>query len=133
MVNIKMDNQSPPPIINLFMVINIIMAIIFKYCILAFIFIGGLMFVYHFSSSSSYSEQFTTDWDPIGDPNHVKYHQNEIFYLKDWIKLLDHEGKTEESQNLKNILKPMEEHMVWHAQKYPDKSPPNHQRKFLVF
>jgi hypothetical protein len=98
----------------------------------AFVFIVALGFAYHFFKIVML-EQFTTDWDPIGDPNHVKYHQNEIFYLKDWIKLFDHEGKTEESLKLKNILATKELHMKWHVEKYPDKSPPTNQRKFLVF
>ena len=110
------------------------MAIIFKYCKIAFILCFFLIFVYCFNKQYyDNHEPFTTDWDPIDDPNHIKHHQNEIFYLKDWIRILDKRGKTEESAELKDILNAKEVHLQWHFDQYPDKSPPTKQTHFLLF
>ena len=116
------------------MTINIIMAIIFKYSTLAFVFsVSVMILLYCVYYLNKQEEPFTTDWDPIGDPNHVKYHQNEIFYLKDWINILDKRGKTEESADLKDILNAKEVHLKWHLDQYPNKSPPTKQTHFLLF
>jgi hypothetical protein len=111
------------------------MAIIFKY---AFAFVFVLISIVLVYLVLDYivleKEPFTTDWDPVGDPNHIKYHQNEIFYLKDWIRILEYkQGETDESAELKDILKSKEVHLQWHFDQYPDKSPPSKQTKFLVF
>jgi len=109
------------------------MSFVFKYSAIFCFILFSLIFYYFFCFFYKLEEPFNTDWNPITDPNHVQYHMNEIYYLKDWITILNRGKKTKEAEQLKELLIPKEKHLQWHTDRQLTKPSLIKQTKFLVF